>query len=134
MLAKIAPRFVISGVIQNAYYANYMAIDLTKQIIGDCTVDYFEHDPKHYYVHHSRCRNATSSDTSPPSPDPLSSPASTKPKSTTRLSKNSQSTTKSGTSSINSTSSPSRLRNFTELLKPTIPALTSSPADSKVTR
>lgn len=50
MLAKIAPRFVISGVIQNAYYANYMAIDLTKQIIGDCAADYFEHDPKHYYV------------------------------------------------------------------------------------
>ena len=34
MLAKIAPRFVIQGVIQNAYYANYMAVDLTKQIIG----------------------------------------------------------------------------------------------------
>jgi hypothetical protein len=34
MLAKIAPKFVISGVIQNAYYANYMAIELSKQILG----------------------------------------------------------------------------------------------------
>ena len=34
MLGRIAPRFVIQGVIQNSYYANYMAIDLSKQIIG----------------------------------------------------------------------------------------------------
>jgi hypothetical protein len=34
MLAKIAPRFVIQGVIQNAYYANYMDIDISKQLLG----------------------------------------------------------------------------------------------------
>ena len=34
MLAKLFPKYVIAGVIQNSYYANYMAVDLTKQIIG----------------------------------------------------------------------------------------------------
>ena len=34
MLAKLAPRYVIRGVIQNAYYANYMAVELSKQVIG----------------------------------------------------------------------------------------------------
>lgn len=34
MLAKIAPKFVISRVIQSAYYANFMSIEIAKQIIG----------------------------------------------------------------------------------------------------
>lgn len=34
MLAKLAPRFVIKGVIQKAYYANYMSVELCKQLIG----------------------------------------------------------------------------------------------------
>ena len=34
MLAKIAPRFVISRVIQNSYYANYMAVELLKEQFG----------------------------------------------------------------------------------------------------
>ena len=34
MLARIAPRFVISRVIQNAYYAEAMAVELLKQPFG----------------------------------------------------------------------------------------------------
>lgn len=65
MLAKIAPRFVISGVIQNAYYANYMSLELTKQIIGDRGLSFSLEDPKKYFVRVSSLRNATSSVTSP---------------------------------------------------------------------
>ena len=50
MLAKIAPRFVIQGVIQNAYYANYMAVDLTKQIIGEGINTYEYDSPKFFFV------------------------------------------------------------------------------------
>ncbi len=34
MLAKIAPRFVISRVIQNAYYTDMMSVELLKQPFG----------------------------------------------------------------------------------------------------
>ena len=50
MLAKIFPRFVISGVIQNSYYANYMAVDLSKQIIGEGAKTYEFDDPKRFFV------------------------------------------------------------------------------------
>ena len=50
MLGKIAPRFVIQGVIQNAYFANYMAIDLSKQILGESANVYEYDNPKRYFV------------------------------------------------------------------------------------
>lgn len=50
MLAKIAPRFVIKGVIQNSYYANYMSIELTKQIFGDSANTFYLDDAKKYFV------------------------------------------------------------------------------------
>ena len=50
MLSKILPRYVIAGVIQNSYYANYMSVELTKQIIGDSARNYYLEDPKKYFV------------------------------------------------------------------------------------
>lgn len=41
MLAKIAPRFVISRVIQTSYYAQYMAVELTKQVIGESAISFY---------------------------------------------------------------------------------------------
>jgi len=50
MLAKIAPRFVISRVIQNAYHAENMSVELLKQPFGT-HVDYFAiFDAHRYYV------------------------------------------------------------------------------------
>jgi hypothetical protein len=41
MLAKIAPRFVISRVIQTAYYADYMNVELAKTVIGESGMTYY---------------------------------------------------------------------------------------------
>ena len=41
---------MISGVIQNAYYANYMAMELTKQAIGNRGLSFKLEDPKQFYV------------------------------------------------------------------------------------
>jgi hypothetical protein len=50
MLAKLAPRFVISRVIQNAYYADSMSIELLKQPFGS-HLNYFGMvDAHHFYV------------------------------------------------------------------------------------
>lgn len=59
MLAKIAPRFVISRVIQNAYYANYMAIELSKRIIGESAISFYTEDAKKYFVDSFSYSNAT---------------------------------------------------------------------------
>lgn len=66
MLAKIAPRFVIKGVIQNSYYANYMSIELTKQIFGDSASTFYLDDAKKYFVKEMLWRNAISMDFLPP--------------------------------------------------------------------
>ncbi len=95
MLAKIAPRFVISGVIQNAYYANYMAVELTKHIIGDSAQNFALNDPKHYYVSAFLCRNVIFMVTSQLLQDPLSLLISTRLKNTMKPCKNLQFTTKS---------------------------------------
>jgi hypothetical protein len=50
MLAKIAPRFVISRVIQTAYYADYMNIELAKTVVGDSAITYYLENPKKYFV------------------------------------------------------------------------------------
>ena len=51
MLAKIAPKFVISRVIQNSYFAEKMSVELLKQPLGK-HVDYFGMiDSQKYYVH-----------------------------------------------------------------------------------
>lgn len=51
MLAKIFPKFVISRVIQNAHFAEAMAIEVLKQPIGSHKV-YFGHiDYKYFNVH-----------------------------------------------------------------------------------
>jgi hypothetical protein len=99
MLAKIAPRFVISGVIQNAYYANYMSLELTKQIIGDRGLSFSLEDPKKYFVGFFSFRNATSSATSPPYLAPQSSPVSMRLRNTTKPLRNSPNTTMSSSSS-----------------------------------
>ena len=50
MLAKIAPKFVISRVIQNAYFAEKMTMELLKQPFGQHE-DYFGvMDSQKYYV------------------------------------------------------------------------------------
>lgn len=50
MLAKIAPRLVISRVIQNAYHAESMSVELLKQPFGSHQ-DYFGiHDAHKFYV------------------------------------------------------------------------------------
>lgn len=58
MLAKIAPRFVISRVIQTSYYAQYMAVELTKQTIGESAISFYFDDPKKYFVPLTTYRNA----------------------------------------------------------------------------
>lgn len=88
MLAKIAPRFVIGGVIQNAYYANYMAIELTKHIIGDSAQNFALHDPKHYYVRPVLCRNVIFMVIFPLFLVQLSSLISSKPRNTMKPCKN----------------------------------------------
>ena len=60
MLAKIAPRFVIKGVIQNSYYVNYMSIELTKQIFGDSAENFYMEDAKKYFVREMLLSNAIS--------------------------------------------------------------------------
>ena len=72
MLGKIMPRFVIAGVIQNAYYANYMAVDLTKQIIANNIDTYEFNNAKKYFVSFGSCRSAISMDICPPCRDPRS--------------------------------------------------------------
>jgi hypothetical protein len=88
MLAKIAPRFVISRVIQTSYYANYMAVELSKQIIGESGLSFYYDDPKKYYVNRASLRNATSTASSLPWPHLLSLLTSSRPSSTIKLSKN----------------------------------------------
>jgi hypothetical protein len=50
MLAKIAPKFVISRVIQTSYYAHYMAVEVAKQTFGESAVDFHLNDAKKYFV------------------------------------------------------------------------------------
>lgn len=59
MISKILPRYVIAGVIQNSYYANYMSVELSKQIIGDSARNYYLEDPKKYFVIVFLLRNVT---------------------------------------------------------------------------
>ena len=59
MLAKIAPRFVINRVIQTAYYADYMAVELAKEIIEEQPKTFYSKDPKKYFVMSFQGRNAT---------------------------------------------------------------------------
>lgn len=115
MLAKIVPRFVISGVIQNAYYANYMAMEMSKQIIGDDLELFMHYDSKKYFVAQHSLRNATSSATSPHWPDPPSSPTSSRLRNTMKQSASSQSTTMSKKSSNISTNSHSKSKNSSKL-------------------
>jgi hypothetical protein len=52
MLAKLAPGFVISRVIQNAYYVDMMNVELLKQPFGT-HINYFGvHNPEKFYVLH----------------------------------------------------------------------------------
>lgn len=87
MLAKIAPKFVISRVIQTSYYAQYMAVELTKQIIGESAISFYFDDPKKYFVLVRSFRNATFTDTWPHWHHPPSLLISFKPSSTIRLSR-----------------------------------------------
>jgi hypothetical protein len=50
MLAKLAPRFVISRVIQNGYYADSMSIELLKQPFGSHLNYFGSSDAHHFYV------------------------------------------------------------------------------------
>lgn len=108
MLAKIAPRFVISRVIQTSYYAQYMAVELTKQIIGESAISFYFDDPKKYFVSPRPFRNATSTASSPPCPPLPSSLTSFRQSSTTRRFRSWLFTTRSRPSSRDWMSSPSR--------------------------
>ena len=84
MLAKIAPKFVISRVIQNAYYADYMAVELVKEIIAPELDNFYTSDPKKYFVPECPLRNATFTATSRRCQPPQNSATSFKNKSTWR--------------------------------------------------
>jgi hypothetical protein len=88
MLAKIAPRFVIKGVIQTSYYANFMSIELTKQILGDSAGTFYLEDAKKYFVSVEIFRNAISMDFLQLILNPLSSSINSKLKSINKLWKN----------------------------------------------
>lgn len=92
MLAKIAPRFVISRVIQTAYYADFMSVELTKQIIGESAISFYYDDPKKYYVMLNPFRNATSTAISHHWPLPRNSLTSSKQRNTRKLSRSCLST------------------------------------------
>lgn len=64
MLAKIAPKFVISRVIQTSYYAHYMGVEILKQTFGESAIDFYINDAKKYFVKLNPLRNATFMDTS----------------------------------------------------------------------
>ena len=84
MLAKIAPKFVISRVIQNAYYADYMAVELVKEIIAPELNNFYTTDPKKYFVPECLLRNATFMATSQRCQPPRNSATSFRNKSTWR--------------------------------------------------
>jgi len=50
MLAKLAPRFVISRVIQNAYYVDMMSVELLKQPFGTHRNYFGTVNPEKFYV------------------------------------------------------------------------------------
>lgn len=50
MLAKLAPRFVISRVIQNAYFVDMMSVELLKQPFGTHRNYFGAINPERYYV------------------------------------------------------------------------------------
>lgn len=105
MLAKIAPRFVISRVIQTSYYAQYMAVELTKQIIGESAISFYFDDPKKYFVLVPSYRNATFMDFCQRCRHPRSLLISFRQNSTTRLSRSWLYTTMSRPSSLSLMSS-----------------------------
>ena len=53
MLAKLAPRFVISRVIQNAYFADMTSVELLKQPFGTHRNYFASSNPEKYYVNSS---------------------------------------------------------------------------------
>lgn len=63
MLAKLAPRFVISRVIQNAYYVDMMSVELLKQPFGTHRNYFGAVNPERFYVTTNLFRNANSTDT-----------------------------------------------------------------------
>lgn len=72
MLAKLAPRFVISRVIQNAYFVDMMNVELLKQPFGTHRNYFGSVNPERFYVKTNLFRNANSTDTfhlSPPQPN-----------------------------------------------------------------
>ena len=52
MLAKLAPGFVISRVIQNAYYVDMMNVELLKQPFGTHLNYFGVQNPEKFYVSH----------------------------------------------------------------------------------
>lgn len=62
MLAKLAPRFVISRVIQNAYYVDMMSVELLKQPFGTHRNYFGSVNPERFYVTTILFRNANSTD------------------------------------------------------------------------
>jgi hypothetical protein len=88
MLAKIAPRFVISRVIQTSYFAEFMAVELVKQPIGESAISFYFEDPKKYYVSFKSFRNATSTAISRLWPHPLNFLISLRLRSIIKLCKN----------------------------------------------
>lgn len=50
MLAKLAPRFVISRVIQNAYYADMMSVEMLKQPFGTHKNYFGTVNPERFFV------------------------------------------------------------------------------------
>lgn len=129
MLARLAPRFVISRVIQTAYYADFMAVELTKQIIGESGISFYYDDPKKYFVSHFLLfRSAISMAISHLLLHPLNSLINLRLKSIKKPSKSLLSTTTYVPFLRNWTSSPSNLESSTEELKLATLVRTFSPA------
>lgn len=134
MLAKIAPRFVISRVIQTSYYAQYMAVELTKQIIGESGISFYFDDPKKYFVLVTSYRNATFMDFYRRCRHPRSLLISFRQNSTIRLSRSWLYTTMSRPSSLSLMSSRWRWGSFTAASRLATPAPTSSQGPATPTR
>jgi hypothetical protein len=126
MLAKIAPRFIISRVIQTSYFAQFMAVELVKQPIGESAISFYFDDPKKYYVNSKSFRNATSTVISLLWTNPLNFLISLKPRSIIKLCRNSHFTTMLELFMKNWMSLHSKSESSIEVSKPTIQVQTFS--------
>ena len=126
MLAKLAPRFVISRVIQNAYFVDMMNVELLKQPFGTHRNYFGTVNPEKFYVTTNLFRNANFTDTFHLSQPQLSSTTDLKLKHINKHVKSLKPSTKSSPLLKVLTNSIMNSSIFTVLSKETTAALTFS--------